>query len=107
MNSSFDNWTDVAAEADFVDATPMAVSPTGYDIALYRHEGQVYATDNICTHGAASLCDGFQEGYEIECPFHQGRFDFRTGAVTAPPCMEPIRVWPVKVEGGRVYLQLD
>jgi naphthalene 1,2-dioxygenase ferredoxin component len=100
------NWTDVAAEADLFEGAGIAVAPDGRDIALFAIEGSVFATDNLCTHGNARLCDGFLEGHEIECPFHQGRFDVRTGSATAAPCTEPIRSWPVKLEGGRVWLDL-
>jgi naphthalene 1,2-dioxygenase ferredoxin component len=48
------------------------------EIALYRANGEVFATDGICTHGNARLCDGFLDGYEIECLLHQGKFDVRT-----------------------------
>ena len=74
------HWTDVAALTDLFDGAGIAVTPAGHDIALYSVDGAVYATDNLCTHGNARLCDGFIEGLEIECPFHQGRFDLRTGA---------------------------
>lgn len=100
------NWTDVAAEADLFEGAGIPVAPEGQDIALYLQEGQVFATNNLCTHGNARLCDGFLEGFEIECPFHQGRFDIRTGAATLAPCTEAVKSWPVKVEGGRVYLDL-
>lgn len=99
-------WVDVAAEADLFEGAGVAVQAAGHDIALYAIEGQVYATDNLCTHGHAHLCDGFLEGFEIECPFHQGRFDVRTGAPTCPPVTTPVRTWPVKVEAGRVWLDL-
>lgn len=42
----------------------------GRDIALYRVDGEVFATDNLCSHGQARLCDGFLLGHEIEFPFH-------------------------------------
>ena len=100
------NWTDVAAEADLFEGAGIPVAPGGRDIALFAVEGEVFATDNLCTHGNAKLCDGFVEGHEIECPFHQGRFDLRTGDATLPPCTQPIKVWPAKVEGGRVLLDL-
>ncbi|MDO8700029.1 MAG: non-heme iron oxygenase ferredoxin subunit [Rhodoferax sp.] len=99
-------WTDVAAETDLFDGAAIAVAPAGHDIALYSLGGAVYATDNLCTHGHAKLCDGFLEGHEIECPFHQGRFDIRTGAATCAPATEAIKTWPVKIEAGRVYLDL-
>ena len=100
------NWIDVAAEADLFEGAGIAVTPCGHDIALFSVEGQVFATDNLCTHGNAKLCDGFLEGFEIECPFHQGRFDIRTGAATLAPCTEAVKSWPVKVEGGRVFVDL-
>ena len=100
------NWTDVAAEADLFEGAGIPVAPGGRDIALFSVEGEVFATDNLCTHGNARLCDGFVEGHEIECPFHQGRFDLRTGAPTFAPCTEAIKTWPVKVEAGRVLLDL-
>jgi naphthalene 1,2-dioxygenase system ferredoxin subunit len=100
------NWTDVADEADLFEGAGIPVSPGGRDIALFSVDGEVFATDNGCTHGNAKLCDGFVEGHEIECPFHQGRFDLRTGAATLAPCTQPIKVWPVKVEGGRIWLDI-
>ena len=100
-------WTDVAALADLFDGAGIAVTPAGHDIALYSVDGAVYATDNLCTHGNARLCDGFIEGLEIECPFHQGRFDLRTGEPTCAPATEPLKIWPVKIDGDRVYLALD
>ena len=100
------NWTDAAA----ADAVPqddvMAVDVAGLDIALYGVEGQVYATDNLCTHGQARLCDGFLEGHEIECPLHQGRFAVRNGQPSCAPVTEAVKRYPVKIEGGRVWLQL-
>ena len=100
------NWTDVAAEADLFEGAGIPVAPGGRDIALFAVDGEVFATDNLCTHGNARLCDGFVEGHEIECPFHQGRFDLRSGAPTFAPCTEAIQVWPVKIEAGRVLLDL-
>ena len=100
-------WIDVAAEADLFEGAGIAVQAQSYDVALFSIDGEVFATDNICSHGHAKLCDGYIEGHEVECPFHQGRFDVRTGAATCAPATEPVKSWPVKVEGGRVYLQFE
>ena len=67
---------------------------------------QVYASDGICTHGHARLCDGFLDGFEIECPLHQGKFDIRNGHAMCAPVTEDIRVYPVKIEGGRVFIDI-
>jgi len=99
-------WTDAAPldEVPADDVIGMIVD--GRDIALYNVEGEIYATDNLCTHGHARLCEGFLEGHEIECPLHQGKFDVRNGAPTCAPVTEAIRSYPVKIEAGRVFLSL-
>ncbi len=99
------DWIEVAALDHLFEGAGIAV-PVGFkEVALFLLNGEVFATDNQCTHGEARLCEGFLEDYEIECPFHQGRFDIRTGAVTMAPCSQAIRTWPVRVEKGRVYLR--
>jgi naphthalene 1,2-dioxygenase system ferredoxin subunit len=104
---SQDHWI----EAMSVDALPtddvIGVEVAGRDIAIYRVGAEFYATDNICTHAEARLCDGFLIGHEIECPLHQARFDVRDGRPTCEPAEEPLRSYPVKVEGQRVWLRLD
>jgi len=75
-------------------------------IALYQVDGEIFATDNICTHGNARLCDGFLEGHEIECPLHQGKFDIRSGKAMCAPLTEDIRTYPVKIEGDRVFIEI-
>ena len=101
------NWIDAAAQDEVPQDDVIAVSAGGREVALYGVDGEVYATDNVCTHGQARLCEGFLEGHEIECPLHQGKFDVRTGAPTCAPVTEAIRSYPVKIEGGRVWLALD
>ncbi len=99
-------WVDASAVDDVPDDDVAGVEVEGRDIALYKVDGEVYATDNTCTHGQARLCDGFLEGHEIECPLHQGKFDVRNGQATCAPVTEALRCYPVRVEGGRVLLKL-
>ena len=100
-------WVDAAAADDVPADDVVGIDVQGRDIALYSVDGEIFATDNICTHGHARLCDGFLEGHEIECPLHQGKFDVRNGQPTCAPVTEAIRAYPVKIEGGRVFLSLD
>jgi len=101
-----DNWIDVLA----LDAVPQAdvtsVMLGGREIALYEVEGEVFASDNLCTHGAARLSDGFLEGREIECPLHQGRFDVCTGKAMCAPLTQDLRVYPVRIENKRVLVNM-
>ncbi|HEY9063913.1 MAG TPA: non-heme iron oxygenase ferredoxin subunit [Burkholderiaceae bacterium] len=100
-------WVDAMStdELPIDDVTGVLVD--GRDIAVYTVGDAIYATDNLCTHGHARLCDGFLDGHEIECPLHQGKFDVRSGQPTCAPVTEAVRSYPVKVDGSRVYLQLD
>ncbi len=100
------NWVDAMSADELPSDDVWAVVVMGRDIAVYAVGDEVFATDNLCTHGHARLCNGFLEGHEIECPLHQGRFDVRDGKPTCAPVTEPLRTYPIKVEGGRVYLQI-
>lgn len=76
-------------------------------LAVFVHQGKYYVTDDTCTHGAASLCEGEVFGDEIECPFHQGAFNFRTGAVTARPCTLALKIYPVEICGTTVCIRAE
>lgn len=100
-------WLDATAEADLWDGAGTSVLVNGRDIAIFRIGDAVFATDNLCTHGHARLCDGFVDAFEIECPLHQGRFDLRSGAPTCAPAVDAVKTYPVRIDGGRVYLSLE
>jgi naphthalene 1,2-dioxygenase ferredoxin component len=107
MDDNTTEWMDATALDDVPADDVIGILVAGRDIALYNAGGEIFATDNICTHGHARLCEGFLEGHEIECPLHQGRFDIRTGQPACAPVTEAVRSYPVRVEGGRVFLALD
>ena len=94
------------SDLQWTDAAPVDDVPAD-DVVGILVDGQIYATDNVCTHGHARLCEGFLEGHEIECPLHQGKFDVRNGKPTCAPVTEAIRSYPVRIEAGRVFLSLD
>ena len=75
-------------------------------LAVYNLQGEFCVTDDSCTHGPGSMSEGFVDGDVIECNFHQGRFNIRTGEVVGPPCMVPIRTYKAIVEDGRVYIDV-
>ena len=74
-------------------------------VAVYNCAGVLYATHDTCTHGQASLADGFIEGEEIECPLHQGRFHIATGRAVGIPCIDDVRSYAVKIENGAVLIK--
>ncbi len=76
----------------------------GRVLAVYRVDGSVYATDDLCSHGDASLADGEIEDGQIVCPYHMGKFDIRTGEATGAPCSIAIRTHRVIEENGEIAL---
>ena len=102
-----ENWIDAAALSDVPEGDVIGVQVAGRDIALYEVEGEVFATDNACTHGHARMSDGFFEGREIECPLHQGKFDVCSGKALCAPLTENIKTYAVRIENMRVMLKLD
>ena len=76
-------------------------------LAVFNVGGEILITDDTCTHGMASLSEGFLDGEIIECPWHGGAFNVRTGAATALPCSDPIRTYTATVEDGFVWVTPD
>lgn len=74
-------------------------------LAVYNVDGEFFVTDDLCTHGPGSLSEGYLDGHVVECDFHNGAFDVRTGEVVAPPCMIPLKTYKVLVENGRVTIE--
>lgn len=95
---------DLCAVDDVAEGGALKVETEGLTVAVFKVNGDVYVTDDHCTHGPGSLSEGFLSEHEIECDFHQGCFDVRTGAVTSPPPMVPVRTYSVVVDGDRVLI---
>jgi naphthalene 1,2-dioxygenase ferredoxin component len=100
-------WVRAANRKDLADGEVLGVVIGGREIALYDLDGELHATDDICTHAYARLSDGWLDRGEIECPLHAGRFDVKTGKATAPPCTDDIRTYPVRVEGEEIQIKLE
>ncbi len=98
---------DLCATGDVAQGEVLKVETDGLVVAVFNVDGVFYVTDDHCTHGPGSLSEGFLEGFEIECDFHQGCFDVRTGEITAPPPMVPITTYPVVMKGDRVTIEAD
>ena len=65
-----------------------------------------FATDGLCTHEQVHLADGLVMDEIIECPKHNGRFNYKTGEATGAPVCINLKTYPVKVEAGKVLVQL-
>jgi 3-phenylpropionate/trans-cinnamate dioxygenase ferredoxin component len=101
------NFTPVANINDIKPGQLKAFAVNGHHVLIANWEGTLFATQDLCTHDGGTLADGELIDGEIECPRHGGRFDLKTGAVTALPPMFPIKTFPVQVEGDQVLVALD
>lgn len=96
----------VARREEIPEGEAHRVVAGGRAIALYNVGGELFATDDTCTHAQASLSDGELEGHAIRCPLHGARFDVRTGRVLSPPAFKPERTYEVRTEGEDVQIKM-
>jgi nitrite reductase/ring-hydroxylating ferredoxin subunit len=74
-------------------------------LAVFNLQGNIHVTDDTCTHGLASLSEGYIDGDVIECPWHSGRFSILTGEPVGFPVIVPISVYRVEVVGDEIYIE--
>jgi nitrite reductase/ring-hydroxylating ferredoxin subunit len=99
--------TKVCATSDVAEASVKSFEVGDNVIAIYNIGGEFYATDNECTHGAASLAEGILEDDIIECTLHFGAFNVKTGEAVQAPCFTALRTYKVVVQDGNVCVDLD
>ncbi len=95
------------ALADLPQGRPHTVEVDGLDLAIVRQGDDVFAIEDECSHAAVALSEGDVEDCTIECWMHGSRFDLRTGKPTGPPATEPVPVYPVRIDGDDVLIDLD
>jgi len=90
----------------FAPGTMQMVRISGNSVLLVNVENKFYAMPDFCTHSKCYLHNGKLRGKIVTCPCHFAQFDVTTGAVLAPPAKEPLALYPVKVEGDSIYVQI-
>jgi phenylpropionate dioxygenase-like ring-hydroxylating dioxygenase large terminal subunit len=102
-------WQKVASLGDFGDRDVIGIEVAGTPIALFRLGNEVHATSGACTHEFALLADGFVETDDgsVECPLHQALFDIRTGKALCAPATENLKVYPVRIDGSDILIDMD
>jgi ferredoxin-NADP reductase/nitrite reductase/ring-hydroxylating ferredoxin subunit len=100
-----EDFVKVANTKDIQPSQMKEVEVNGQNICVVNVEGKYYAIGSICTHEGGPLADGTLEGYEVECPWHNSKFDVRTGEVTSPPASEPEPAYEVKVDGNSILIK--
>ena len=76
-------------------------------IAVFRAGANYYAVDDTCTHAQSSLSEGYIDGEVVECAFHGAKFCLKTGKVLSLPASQPLRTYPVKIEGTDILVEVE
>ena len=92
----------VAESKDIEPSSMKAVDVAGEKVCIINIEGNYYAIGNVCTHVGGPLDEGTLEGYEVECPWHGSKFDFRTGEPTKPPARQAVSKYQVKIQDNSI-----
>ena len=100
------DWIDACGAEDVDAEDVIGFESAGRSFAIYRSpDDEYFCTDGLCTHEQVRLCDGLVMDHLIECPKHNGQFDYRTGAAMRAPVCDALATYPVKVENGRVFIK--
>ena len=99
------NLIEICAKDDVPEGEVIKVEHGDLELAVYNVEGEIYVTDNMCTHGPGELSEGYLEGHVIECDFHQGKFDVRDGSIVAPPCIIELKTYKVVPHDTAVMIE--
>ena len=75
----------VAAAAAVREGKAGTYAHAGYNVAVFRHAGRLYAIDNACAHEDGPIGEGDIEGNCVRCPYHDWQYDFTTGACITDP----------------------
>ncbi|MBF9061434.1 Rieske 2Fe-2S domain-containing protein [Rhodobacterales bacterium HKCCSP123] len=97
------DWVDVCAEDEIEEEDVIRFDHDGRTFAVYRDEtGAVFCTDGLCTHEQVHLADGLVLDDTIECPRHNGRFNYKTGAALRTPACVALATYPARIVAGRI-----
>jgi len=101
------SWIEVCGEDEIDSEDVIRFDHADRTFAIYRSpEDEYFATDGLCTHEQVHLADGLVMDDIVECPKHNGRFNYRTGAAKGPPACIDLRTYPVKREAGKILIQI-
>jgi 3-phenylpropionate/trans-cinnamate dioxygenase ferredoxin subunit len=103
MSDSFER---ACALGDVPDEGVIPVEVGGVEVAIVKSCGQVFAVRDECSHAQIQLSEGEVGECEIECWLHGSRFDQRTGEPTSLPAYEPVPVYPVRIDGDDVLVDV-
>ncbi len=101
-------WVQVCGTEDIDQEEVLRFDHDSKTYAVFRSpDDEYFATDGICTHEHAHLAEGLVIGRQVECPKHKGVFNYETGQAAMPPVCIDLQTYPVRVEDGVVWIDVD
>jgi 3-phenylpropionate/trans-cinnamate dioxygenase ferredoxin subunit len=98
-------WVEACSVGDILREDVIRFDHGDRTFAIYLSPNDEYfATDGLCTHERTHLADGFVMDDVIECPKHNGRFNYKTGEAKGAPVCINLGTYPVKIDGGKVFI---
>ncbi len=98
-------WQKTLKESEIQEGQGKVAVLNGKEIALFKHEGKIYALANICPHRGGPLGEGSIDGGEVVCPWHAWSFDVKTGKCqTLPEITQPS--FEVKMDGEDILVNV-
>ena len=100
---------DVCAFAELPDGSARVVHAGSVSVGVYNLGGELYALEDRCSHDDGPLAEGeldMEAGVAV-CPRHGARIDIRSGRPLSLPAVLPVDTFPVRLEDGRVVVELD
>ncbi len=97
----------VATLSEIPPGTTLRITSLQPPILLANVSGTIYACDDTCTHEDSSLALGCLDGELVKCTLHGSRFNVRTGEPMEEPADEPLRTYPVHIDGDDILIETD
>lgn len=97
----------VAKTDHLADQQFLRVAVGGYVVLIAKIGDEYFGVQDFCTHRSAPLSEGCLRDHELQCPWHNSRFDLRTGAVTQGPAKVNLKTFRVRVQKNEVQLGLS
>jgi nitrite reductase/ring-hydroxylating ferredoxin subunit len=105
MSNTQSSFVKVADLKDVPEGTPRAVRVEGRSIALFQHQGNVYATDNQCPHMGYPLTRGRVRNGVLTCDWHGWSYDMKGGGCFTGGC-DDLDTFPVEVRDSAIYIDV-
>lgn len=99
-------WVPVLNESDLIEDITHLASARGISIVLIRKGDRIYALRNRCAHMSCTLASGVLDGYTLQCPCHEWKFDITNGEFVDARELK-VQTYACKSEGGTIQIRLE